>query len=180
MAGMAGALYLLIRWSASHGPSDLIAADEIEEFTEEQPALAFEIVVGVLALIGTVLGAQILLNGALDLGEEFELSATFLGIMLGVGTSLPELATAIAAARRAAPDLVVGNVVGSNLFNSLAVAGAAGSVGPAPLIDLGLEQLVWMIGAVAVAGLFARTGKVMRFEAALLLGGFVAFSAVSL
>ncbi len=133
-----------------------------------------------LALIGTVLGAQILLDGALVLGEELGLSATFLGIMLGVGTSLPELATAIAAARRAAPDLVVGNVVGSNLFNSLAVAGTAGTVGPAMLIDLGPVQLAWMVGAVAVAGLFARTGKVVRFEAALLLAGFVAFSVASL
>jgi cation:H+ antiporter len=89
------------------------------------------------------------------------------------------MATAIAAARRSAPDLVVGNVLGSNLFNSLAVAGTAGIVGPAVLVDIGAVELWFMTGAVVLAGVFARTGKLVRWEAVVLLMVFAAFTAVS-
>lgn len=179
LAGMVVALVLLIRWSRDHGASDLIAQDEVEEMAETDKSLAFEIVIGIVALVATVVGANILLDGALDVGERLGLSATFLGVMLGVGTSLPELATAVAAARRAAPDIVVGNVLGSNLFNSLAVAGTAATVGPAVLTDLGRVDLLWMVGAVVAAGVFARTGRLDRREAVVLLVGFVAFTVLS-
>lgn len=174
LVGMAVALVLLIVWSKGHGPSELVAADEVEEFTTADSSVGVEALIGIGALIATVFGANILLEGSLNVGEELGLSATFLGVMLGVGTSLPELATALAAARRMAPDLVVGNVVGSNLFNSLAVAGTAATVGPSVLSDLGTVELAFMIGAVTIAGFFSRTGKLNRLEAIVLLAGFAA------
>jgi cation:H+ antiporter len=175
VAGMIVALVLLIMWSRDHGPSDLVAADEVEEFADGESPLAVEVVVGLVSLAATIFGANLLLNGALDVGEELGLSATFLGVMLGIGTSLPELATAIAAARRSAPDLVVGNVLGSNLFNSLAVAGIAAITGPATLVDLGPPALWFMVGAVAAAGVFTRTGRLNRAEATVLLATFFVF-----
>jgi cation:H+ antiporter len=174
LAGMGAALVLLVVWSRGHGPSELVATDEVEEFADTDSSVGMEALIGLAALAATVFGANMLLEGALDVGEELGLSATFLGVMLGVGTSLPELATALAAARRSAPDLVVGNVLGSNLFNSLAVAGTAATVGPSLLTDLGTVELVFMIGAVSISGVFARTGKLNRLEAVVLLGGFAA------
>ncbi len=179
LGGMAASLWLLIRWSAGHGASELLAVEEVDDLVEDTGKPSIEIVIGLAALVATVFGANLLLNGALDLGSRLGLSATFLGVMLGVGTSLPELATAMAAARRSAPDLVVGNVLGSNLFNSLAVAGTAGVVGPSVLTDVGSLELWFMIGAVVVAGVFARTGKLVRSEAFVLLGIFVVFTVVS-
>jgi cation:H+ antiporter len=179
LGGMALSLGLLIRWSADHGPSELLAVDEVEDLVGGDRKPAVEIVIGLLALVATVYGANVLLDGALDLGERLGLSATFLGVMLGVGTSLPEMATALAAARRSAPDLVVGNVLGSNLFNSLAVAGTAGVVGPAVLTDVGAFELWFMIGAAILAGIFARTGTLVRSEALALLAGFTVFTVVS-
>ncbi len=179
LAGMAVALVLLIRWSQDHGPGELVAADEVEEFAESSAPVLVESLIGLLALVATVFGANLLLDGSLNVGEELGLSASFLGVMLGVGTSLPELATAIAAARRSAPDLVVGNVLGSNLFNSLAVAGTAAVAGPAVLSDLGTQELWMMVTAVVAAGIFMRTGKLNRFEAAILLVGFATFLALT-
>jgi cation:H+ antiporter len=175
LLGMVGALVLLILWSQDHGPGDLVAADEVEEFTDGERSVGVEALIGIIALAATVFGANLLLEGALDIGEDLGLSDSFLGVMLGIGTSLPELATAVAAARRSAPDLVVGNVLGSNLFNSLAVAGTAAAVGPAVLLDLGRAELWFMVIAVTIAGVFARTGKLNRIEGGLLLAGFVAF-----
>jgi cation:H+ antiporter len=177
--GMVAAVTLLVRWARDHGSNEVIAVDEVEETAESGRSVRFEVIAGILSLVVTVLGANILLGGALDLGERLGLSPTFLGVMLGVGTSLPELATAVAAARRAASDLVVGNVLGSNLFNSLAVAGTAAVIGPATLIDLSRVDLVWMVGAVVVAGVFARTGILDRRESLILLISFFVFAVVS-
>lgn len=179
LVGMAVALVLLIHWSRDHGPGELLAADEVEEFAEATGPILLEIGIGLLALAATVFGANLLLDGSLNVGEELGLSASFLGVMLGVGTSLPELATAIAAARRSAPDLVVGNVLGSNLFNSLAVAGTAAVAGPAVLTDLGTPELWMMVSAVIAAGVFMRTGKLNRLEAVVLLVGFATFLALT-
>ncbi len=179
LAGMAVTLVLLMLWSRDHGPSDLLAADEVEEFSESGRSVGLEVVIGLVALGATVFGANLLLDGSLRVGEDLGLSPTFLGVMLGVGTSLPELATAMAAARRSAPDLVVGNVLGSNLFNSLAVAGTAAVVGPSVLLDLGRLELWFMVGAVAVAGIFARTGRLNRIEAVVLLALFAALVAMT-
>jgi cation:H+ antiporter len=179
LTGMLVALVLLIRWSRGTDASAVVGG-EIEEVEPAARGNAVEIMLGIGALVATVVGANILLDGALDLGERLELSATFLGVMLGVGTSLPELATAVAAARRSAPDLVVGNVVGSNLFNSLAVAGLAAVVGPATLADLDRVDLGWMVGAVLVAGLFARTDRIERSEAVVLFVAFFVYLGFSL
>ncbi len=181
LVGLVVALYLLVRWSKDHGVGESIISEEVDEIIDTDRPLWIDIVIGVIALVATVAGANVLLGGALDVGEELGLSATFLGVMLGVGTSLPELAASVAAARRKSPELVVGNVVGSNLFNSLAVAGVAITVGPAPLADLGRTDIWVMLGVAIAAGAFARTqGKIVRWEGALLVTTFVVFAILTL
>ena len=84
----------------------------------------------IAGLVGVLIGAQLMVTGAVDVAGEFGASEAFIGLtVVAIGTSLPELATTVASARRNSVDLVVGNLIGSNLFNSLAVGGLAGLVG---------------------------------------------------
>lgn len=176
-----GAIYLLVYWARADAAAEYFVAGEVEEMVGELPHPWWtELIVGITALAVTVVGANLLLNGALTIGEEVGLSDTFLGLILGVGTSLPELATALASARRGETDLVLGNVLGSNLFNSLAVAGIAGTLAPGPISGDFRWTLIYMIGASVTAGVFAINGRrINRQEALLLLVAFLAFAMFS-
>jgi cation:H+ antiporter len=175
LVGMVITLVLLIRWSST----DVDGIIELEE-GQEAHSVPGELLIGLAALAITVFAARLLLDGALDLGERFGLGEAFLGVLLGIGTSLPELATTMAAVRRHESDLVIGNVLGSNLFNSFAVAGTAAVVGPGMLVDLARPSLVIMIGVVALAGWLAwHDQKVTRNEGFVLLAVFLVFTALS-
>jgi cation:H+ antiporter len=180
--GMLIAIYLLLRWSL-RDPGNVRSIDtEVEEMLAAGHVRSpwLELFIGVAALAVTLFGADLLLDGAVDIGEEVGLTDTFLGLLLGVGTSLPELATTLASVRRGESDLVIGNVVGSNLFNSLAVAGTAGLVGPGLLLDLGRPALVFMLAVVLGAGLLTRSGqRLVRWNGAVLLVAFFAFGTLS-
>ena len=104
-----------------------------------------------VGLIGTVAAAQLLLWGALDLAGRADLSAGFVGATLvALGTSLPELVTVIQSARCRETDLIVGNLLGSNLFNALAVGGTIGLIG-APNIDNTTLTTFAALAAVVIA-----------------------------
>ena len=174
LVGLVVALVLLVVWSR-HNPPD------VEEEAPAETSLGVEFLYGTLAIVATVAGAKLLLDGAIDVGERLNWSATFLGLLLGVGTSLPELATAAAAARRRESDLVLGNVIGSNIFNSLAVAGVAGLIGPGRLNDFDPVAMWGMLGAVALSIVAMATHrKIGRIEGLLLLGAFFGFALLTL
>lgn len=135
-------------------------------------------VVTVAGLVGTVLGAQLLVDSARSIAAELGLSDGFVGVtLLAVGTSLPELVTAAQAARRGEDELIVGNVVGSNVFNSLLVGGAVAVVAPGRLSDPALT-VVGATAMVAVSVLalvvMARSGRITRVGAATLLVAWLA------
>ena len=130
---------------------------EVEELADgSQHSFATEIARTVAGLVGTVAGAQLLLWGAIDVADRAGLSEGFVGATLvAVGTSLPELVTVVQSARRRETDLIVGNLLGSNLFNCLAVGGIVGLVGGsgldgqqltvlAPLLAVGVAVLAWL------------------------------------
>jgi len=96
-------------------------------------AAAFWTVAGLLVLAGS---SRVLVWGATELARALGVSDLVIGLtVVAVGTSLPELASSIAAARKGQDDLAVGNVIGSNLFNTLAVVGLAGAIRPMDAID---------------------------------------------
>lgn len=127
----------------------------------------------VLGLTGTVGGAWLLVKGGTTLADEVGLTGGFVGLTLvAIGTSLPEMVTAVVAARKGETDLIIGNLLGSNIFNSLAVGAVLGLVGPGPLEDNNLSGLATyiMIGVVLIAATFLFTGgRVVRWQAAGLL-----------
>jgi cation:H+ antiporter len=129
-----------------------------------------------LALAGTLAGAQLVVSGAQGLATELGVSEGFVGLtIVALGTSLPELVTAIQAARRGYPDLIVGNVLGSNLFNGLLAGGVLALVAPGPFVDPDLAGLgaSFMVGTALLAGVLLGTGRRLeRWEAALLLAAY--------
>lgn len=135
----------------------------------------------VVGLVGLVAGAQLLLVGATQLATALGVSDLVVGLtVVAAGTSLPELATSVVATRRGERDIAVGNIVGSNIFNLLAVLGAsalaAGGI-PVPdaavATDLPVSLVVTLIALPALAlGL-----SVARWEGVLLLGGYISYVA---
>ena len=103
----------------------------------------------VLGLIGLPLGADLLVDNATIIAQTFGVSDTVIGLTLvAVGTSLPELATTVMAALRRQADVALGNVIGSNMFNLLAIIGIASLVGPIPVDPSFLQFDLWvMLGA---------------------------------
>jgi cation:H+ antiporter len=173
------AVILLVRWSARPG-SVIAAVEGTDDHHLHGGWLVREAAMAGLALLATVGAAQLLLEGLLGIGGRLGWSAVFLGLLTGVGTSLPEAAAAVAAARRGEGELVLGNVLGSNVFNSLGVAGVAAVVGPGELVALGWPLLVAMIGVAIVAGWFALTGeRIVRWEGLGLLLTFVTYAVLT-
>lgn len=178
LIGMLAALVLLVRWSREN-PDDPMG--ELEDIESVEGSLMRESVFGIVALVGTVVAGQQLLLGVEGIGTELGLSVVFMGLITGVGTSLPELSAAVAAARRGHSDLVLGNVLGSNVFNSLGVAGLAIVVGPGPLHELNPALLTFMVGSALFAGVFAFTSqRITRLEGAVLVALFAVYAILSL
>ncbi|WP_127112776.1 calcium/sodium antiporter [Shimia sediminis] len=102
-----------------------------------------------LGLIGLPLGADLLIDSAEIIARRYGVSESVIGLTLvALGTSLPELATTTMAALRRQADVAIGNVIGSNMFNLLAIIGIASLVGPLPVDPEFLEFDLWvMLGA---------------------------------
>lgn len=130
-----------------------------------------------IGLVGTVLGAQLMVWGALAIAAELNISGGLIGFTLvAVGTSLPELVTAVVAARKGETELILGNLLGSNLFNSLAVGGVIAVIGAGPILDDKLAS-IGVIGMTLVAfsaWVFMVTLKrVHKIEAVVLLAAWL-------
>jgi cation:H+ antiporter len=172
---LAALAYILV---ASRTGDDVLVG-EVEEFLAgAPPSTRKESLRTGLGLLGTLAAAQLLVVSASSIATELGLSEGFIGLtVVAIGTSLPELATSLQAARKHETDLIIGNLLGSNMFNSGAVAAVAGITGPGQLTDptiVGLATVVMVVLAVA-ATVFMVTGKrVVRWEGALLLVAYAA------
>ena len=135
--------------------------------------------VGLLVLVGS---SKLLVMGAVDIAQQLGVSELIIGLtIVALGTSLPELAAAIAAARKGEPELVIGNVIGSNLFNSLAVIGI-----PSVMTDFNISpdaitrDLPVMLTLTALLFLQSQLPAksccvITRFKGLILLTGFVLY-----
>lgn len=178
MSAMVLAMALLVFW-AKNGNGD--SGDDLADIVANPDRVWTEILYGLVALIATVVAGQQLLIGITSMGDRMGLSIVFMGLITGVGTSLPELSAALAGARRGASDLVLGNVLGSNVFNSLGVAGLAAILGPDVVEGMPTLLIGLMVLAAVFAGLFAYTAqRISRVEGAVLLGTFALYVGLSL
>ncbi len=175
LSGMGVAAWLIVRWARLDGKTADAPIEGDDDSEEVRPRR--EILFGLLSLGLTLLGADLLVRGGTELAESIGVGSAFVGMTLvAVGTSLPELATSIAGIRQGEHDMVLGNVVGSNLFNALAVAGLGATLAPGP-IDPGFRLgAVSMVLCSALAGFLAITGReLVRWEGLVLLGGFAGY-----
>ncbi len=182
LAGAVVVIGIIVRIGLSDRAAAARLEAEVAEFEgADEPRLGRAVIVTVLGLIGTLAGAQLLVRGATGVAAALGLSQAVIGLtVVAVGTSLPELVTAVAAARRGETQLVVGNVLGSNIFNALPVAGVAGILDTVGLDEAFVPSLAFMVAACVLAAVFLRSGaRVARSEAAVLLCLFVVVTAVT-
>ena len=126
-------------------------------------------------LVGTLAGANLMVFGASGTADELGLSEGFVGLTLvALGTSLPELFTGLQAARKGSTDLVLGNVLGSNMFNCLAIGGAVGILAPGAIASsVAVTGSAAMVTAsLLVVALMATSSRISRIEGAVLLAGY--------
>ncbi|MDX5402348.1 MAG: calcium/sodium antiporter [Rhodobacterales bacterium] len=134
----------------AEGIDDYDDLDELEGADPDMPWWKI-IVFLVLGLAGLPLGADILVDSATEIARTFGISETVIGLTLvAVGTSMPELATTVMAAIRRQADVALGNVIGSNLFNLLAIIGIASLVSPIPVDPQFLTYDLWVMLAASL------------------------------
>ena len=165
VAALLVSLVLIIFWSASQSDTDIVQP-RVETVLAEKRTGALRDLVTALISLGVVLaGGQLLVDAASATARALGVSEAVIGLTLvAVGTSLPELATVVAAARRRQSSLVLGNVVGSNLFNALGVGGAAAIIGDqafvvsmrGPLVTMMVISLFVTVLAVRRGGRISR------------------------
>ena len=113
------------------------------------PKALFALLIGLAAL---PLGGKLLIDGAINIAMTFNIAPAVIGLTLvALGTSLPELATSLSAAYHKRGDIVIGNIIGSNLFNLLAIPGIAAMVAPLPVPGDFLTRDLWVMGAATLA-----------------------------
>lgn len=130
--------------------------------------IALFILLGIVCLVG---GGQLLVSNASELAISWGMSERVVGLtILAAGTSLPELATSIVAARKGSRGLALGNAIGSNLFNIFWVLGASAIVCPMKISGIGTLDWVVLVGSAIVLFVFGGTGhKITRTEGAIML-----------
>ncbi len=158
-----------------------------EEFSEEigtssTPTLSKSIATLIVGLVLLLLSSKYLVDGAVGIAQFFGVSDLVIGLtIIAIGTSLPELASSIAAARKGESDIVLGNIVGSCLFNSLAVVGIAGVIKPMEVSSIFLSRdfatgfiltvLLWFF-----AFGIRKTAYISKKEGAVMLLGYITYT----
>ena len=134
------------------------------------------IVLGLAALVG---GSNVFVDSASSLALAFNVPEAVVGLtIVAGGTSMPELATSVVAARKGNSGIAIGNVIGSNVFNILFVVGLTGLICPMPVSGITYIDLAVMVGSMFLLWLFAYTKlTISRWEGAVLTGFFVAYMA---
>ncbi len=178
----------VIAWSvfaAIRGKGDVLEGEmeqEMEAHTQMSLAMALFWLAAGLALL--VLSSRILVWGAVEVAQAFGVSDLIIGLtIIALGTSLPELAATISAAKKGEHDIAIGNVVGSNMFNLLAVIGIAAVISPVPTMLPEVMARDWPVMMVLTIALmlmalsWKKEGRINRVEGGILLTIYVAYSA---
>ena len=180
-------LVVYVAWSVIQGKRE--PAEIQEEFAQALPhdgnnalyiAKQVGLVVGGLVLL--VVAARLLVGGASDIARALGVSELVIGLtIVAVGTSLPELVTSVVASLRGQRDIAVGNAVGSNLFNILAVLGLGALVSPQGIAVadqvIRLDLPIMIATALACAPIFLTGGRISRLEGGLFVFYFTAYMA---
>lgn len=181
-----GVFLLIMGWSivqGMRGRGDSLAGDVEGEVADNAMPLKKAIFWLVLGLVLLIVSSRILVWGAVYIAESMGVSDLIIGLtVVAVGTSLPELASSLAAIRRNEHDLALGNVIGSGLFNTLAVVGIAAGIAPLA-VDPAVLHRDWVVMFALTLVLFSmgigrrgKEGRISRPEGGLLLMTYVGYT----
>ena len=168
-------------WTGLRNRDDSLVHDVKEELQEQEymslaKALMW-VVIGLALLMGS---SQLLVWGTVEIARYFGVSDLVVGLtIVAVGTSLPELASSIAAARKNEVDLAVGNIIGSNLFNTLAVVGLAGAIAPMQIEQEVFTRDMPVMSVLTVLLLvfgFGKKGQINRVKGLILLLAYIGYN----
>lgn len=179
--------FSLIAWSVINGlksKRDALAKEVNAELKVHAMSLEWSLLWLVIGLVILVLSSRLLVWGAVGVAKDLGISDLIIGLtIVALGTSLPELASSIIAARKGEHDIAIGNIVGSNMFNILAVIGIATIIKPMEVIEAEIFNRDWSIMAVLTFMLFLmafninRTnGRITRFKGTILLCSYIAYN----
>ncbi|WP_295598528.1 calcium/sodium antiporter [uncultured Methanobrevibacter sp.] len=174
LAILAAYVFYLIRSAGKSG-----ATNYVEKPKLTTPKSILFIIVG---LAGIILGGDMVVNSASSIAMALGMSETLVGLtIVAIGTSLPELVTSITALRKGENQLVIGNVVGSNIFNILFVLGASSAISQIPLDSSMLIDVLLMVGVTILCFIFGKTQeKYDKKEGIILVALFIAYMAFAI
>ena len=179
-----GLFACLMGWTIRQGlrnKTDVLGSEVAEELAAHPVALSKSVWQLILGLVLLVASSRLLVWGAVEIAQGLGVSDIIIGLtIIAIGTSLPELASSLAATRKGEHDIALGNVLGSNIFNTLAVVGIAGaihpmSVGPEVLSrDLLVMTALTLLLFVFCYG-FRGPGRINRLEGLVLLSCYLGY-----
>jgi cation:H+ antiporter len=180
-------LFLMLGWTIHLGLSSRISDPMADEYEDEIPTdmptstAVFWLIIGILTLL---VSSRLLVWGAVAIASHFGVSDLIIGLtIVALGTSLPELAASIASALKNEPDIAIGNIIGSNMFNLLAVLGIPGIISPGIVEDAVVSRdFPIMIGLtvalIVMAFGWRGAGRISRLEGAILFSIYCAYNAL--
>ncbi len=182
-----GGFFALVAWSiisAMRNKGDALESDMEDELIEHPMSLKAGIIWLIIGLVLLIASSRLLVWGAVGVAHEFGISDLIIGLtIVALGTSLPELAASVIAARKGEHDIAIGNVVGSNMFNILAVIGIATVIAPMNNIPFEVLQRDWIVMLVLTVALLvmsykfrAKNGVITRLEGTILILCYVAYN----
>lgn len=170
-------------WRSQRPGKDALQTDMEADATGQEMSLKQGVIWTLIGLALLIVSSRFLVWGAVTIAEAFGVSDLVIGLtVVAIGTSLPELASSISAVRKNQHDLVLGNVVGSNLFNTLAVVGLAGIINPID-VDPAVVVRDWPVMAALTVALLVfgigvkGQGRINRLEGGALLASFIGYTA---
>ena len=181
-----GVFAVLMGWSILQGlreRSDNLGVEMEQELVAHPMPLRRALVWLVVGLVLLIVSSRILVWGAVTIAQALGVSDLIIGLtIVAIGTSLPELASSLAAVRKGEHDLALGNIIGSNLFNTLVVVGIAGAIHPLDIPPEVLTRDMAVMGALTLSlfvigyGFRGRQGRINRVEGAVLLTVFLGYT----
>lgn len=169
-------------WQGMRNQSDVLSHEFDHQLQEKEVPLKTSIFQLIFGLIILVISSRLLVWGAVEIAQAFGVSELIIGLtVVAVGTSLPELASSIAAARKGELDIAIGNVIGSNMFNTLAVVGLAGVIHPTIVPPEVLQRDMVVMGTLTLSLLlftlsFKGQGRIGRVKGSIWLFSFIAYT----
>lgn len=181
-----GVFFALMGWSIYQGmagKTDALGDEMLSEVDSYNMPLKKAVIWLIIGLVVLVLSSRLLVWGAVDIAVALGVSDLIIGLtIVAIGTSLPELASSLMAIKKGEHDIALGNIIGSNLFNTLAVVGIAGLISPMAVPpEILSRDIAVMAGLTVLLFIFAYgfrgPGRINRLEGGLLLSAFIAYTA---